>query len=281
MKRGCVYKITSPTNRIYIGSSSNIEKRFSNYRSYDCKSQRKLYNSLKKYGWQLHIFEIIWEGPLEEMFEQEALLGLKFNVLDVKNLNCKLPKHGEIFSCISEETRNKMKASIKKAYETMSDEKRNLLGKKKIGQRLSEESVEKRTNKVQKPVIQLDLGNNIIREWDSAVKASKILKISSSDICQCCKNKKNSCGGFKWKYLNEELEELRPKYKKRKDTDIKNKKPIIQMDLNEIFIREWNSIADVCRELNISGSHISSCCYGKRNTAHNFKWKHKVNENIS
>lgn len=44
------------------------------------------------------------------------------------------------------------------------------------------------------------MSNNFIKEWDSATIAGKELKISSSDICQCCKNKKNSCGNFKWKY---------------------------------------------------------------------------------
>lgn len=56
-----IYKITSPNNRIYIGQSWNIEKRFKNYEILDCKGQPKLYNSLKKYGPKNHKFEIIKE----------------------------------------------------------------------------------------------------------------------------------------------------------------------------------------------------------------------------
>ena len=49
-----IYKITSPTNKIYIGQSINIEKRFLNYNSINCKKQIRLYNSFKKYGFDKH-----------------------------------------------------------------------------------------------------------------------------------------------------------------------------------------------------------------------------------
>ena len=56
-----VYKITSPTNKIYIGQSTNIEKRKKSYSKLKCKDQTKLYSSLIKYGWENHTFEIIEE----------------------------------------------------------------------------------------------------------------------------------------------------------------------------------------------------------------------------
>ena len=54
-----IYKITSPSNKIYIGQSVNIIKRIKRYLILDCESQRKLYNSLKKYDFQNHMFEVI------------------------------------------------------------------------------------------------------------------------------------------------------------------------------------------------------------------------------
>ena len=45
-----IYKITSPTKKIYIGQSINIEYRIESYKKLiRCKKQIKLYNSLKKY----------------------------------------------------------------------------------------------------------------------------------------------------------------------------------------------------------------------------------------
>jgi group I intron endonuclease len=284
MKIGYVYKITSPTNRIYIGSTSNIKKRWANYKCGDCKSQRKLYNSFKKYGVNNHKFEIIWEGNIDEMLKQELILGMKFNVLGPNNLTCKLPKLGDSYTFISEETRLKMSRSHKRRYEIMSEEKRSELGWQRKGTKLSEEVINNRTAKVQKTVIQLNLNNDFIQEWESATQASKTLKLSSSDICQCCKNKKKTCGGYKWKYLNEDFQNSNYKPRTIKgNTPNKNTKAVIQMDLKGNFIRDWKYIRQACKELNIEGFHISSCCRGKRKSAYGFKWKYKLsnNEDIS
>jgi len=57
-----IYKITNPKGNIYIGRSFNIEKRFSRYKSLNCKSQLMLYRSLLKYGVENHSFDIITIG---------------------------------------------------------------------------------------------------------------------------------------------------------------------------------------------------------------------------
>lgn len=55
-----IYKITSPTGRIYIGQSIDITSRFNRcYKVLRCKDQRLLYYSLLKYGYEKHKFEII------------------------------------------------------------------------------------------------------------------------------------------------------------------------------------------------------------------------------
>ncbi len=56
-----VYKITSPSGKIYIGQSINVEKRFKDYQYLSCKSQVKIYASLKKYGVKSHKFEVLNE----------------------------------------------------------------------------------------------------------------------------------------------------------------------------------------------------------------------------
>lgn len=58
-----IYKITSPSNKIYIGQTWDWIKRKSVYRRNACKGQIKLYNSLVKYGFINHILEIIHELP--------------------------------------------------------------------------------------------------------------------------------------------------------------------------------------------------------------------------
>lgn len=56
-----IYKITSPSGRIYIGQSEDINRRFHQYKKLNCKKQWLLYKSFVKYGVDNHIFEIIVE----------------------------------------------------------------------------------------------------------------------------------------------------------------------------------------------------------------------------
>ena len=49
-------------------------------------------------------------------------------------------------------------------------------------------------------------------------------------------------------------------------------KPVLQFSKTDEFIKKWNSIMDIKRELNISHQNISKCCLGKIKTAYKFKW---------
>ena len=57
-----IYKIVSPTGRIYVGKTNNLEKRFSHYKAKYKMSQPLLNRSLKKYGWEAHTWEVLEEG---------------------------------------------------------------------------------------------------------------------------------------------------------------------------------------------------------------------------
>jgi hypothetical protein len=61
-----IYKITSPTGRVYIGQTTNLKLRVRDYRRNTCKLQTKLYASLKKYGFAQHQFEVLEEVELAE-----------------------------------------------------------------------------------------------------------------------------------------------------------------------------------------------------------------------
>lgn len=58
-----IYKITSPTNKIYIGQSWDFISRIGFYKTYKCKNQVKLYNSLLKHSYESHKVEIICSLP--------------------------------------------------------------------------------------------------------------------------------------------------------------------------------------------------------------------------
>ena len=51
-----------------------------------------------------------------------------------------------------------------------------------------------------KKILQLTKSGEFIREWPSAVEASRQLGIARSNICSCCNGIRKSAGGYIWEY---------------------------------------------------------------------------------
>lgn len=60
-----IYKITSPSGKVYIGQSWHIPYRRTLYKCKGAKKQPKLNASIIKYSWDAHEFEIIHELPYD------------------------------------------------------------------------------------------------------------------------------------------------------------------------------------------------------------------------
>lgn len=60
-----IYKITSPSGKVYIGQSWDIARRWKEYEWYNGLGQPLLYRSLLKYGVLNHTFQIIHELPAD------------------------------------------------------------------------------------------------------------------------------------------------------------------------------------------------------------------------
>ena len=90
-----IYKITNPTGRIYVGKTTNIKKRYYSYSKNNVESQKAIYNSIKKHGWDNHIFEILFVSntcSAERLTELEINYIKNNNSLHPKGLNCILTK---------------------------------------------------------------------------------------------------------------------------------------------------------------------------------------------
>tara|TARA_R110000868_G_C10722795_1_gene750949 strand:+ start:353 stop:901 length:549 start_codon:yes stop_codon:yes gene_type:complete len=101
-----IYKITSPSNKIYIGQSKDILRRWKEYKY--CYVKYKINNSIKKYGIENHKFEIIEKCSINLLNERERYWQDFYNVLD-KNigLNLVLTKTEYKHKVLSEETKIK------------------------------------------------------------------------------------------------------------------------------------------------------------------------------
>lgn len=119
-----IYKITNPLGKIYIGESENIPNRMYSYKIVSCQKQRKLYNSIRKYGWEAHTFEIVEECDFDDLLCKERYWQDFYNVLGVEGLNLKLTNCGDLKGVMSEETKNKI--SVKN-----SGSKNGMYGKQK------------------------------------------------------------------------------------------------------------------------------------------------------
>ena len=96
MNKQGIYKIISPSNKVQIGQSTNIEKRWRTYELLNCKQQVKLYNSLNKYGVEHHKFEIIENCEIEELNSRERYWQDFYNVLGENGLNLTLVDSEEL-----------------------------------------------------------------------------------------------------------------------------------------------------------------------------------------
>ncbi len=66
-----IYKITSPSGRVYIGKSKNLKKRIKDYK-YQCETRKSIiHDSIRGYGWENHTLEIIEECENEKLTERE------------------------------------------------------------------------------------------------------------------------------------------------------------------------------------------------------------------
>ena len=102
-----IYKITSPTNKIYIGQSIDIMRRFRQYRALHIQAQTKLYHSFIKHGVSNHKFEIIHECLRDELGRWEVFYIKQFDTFNTKH-GLNLDSGGDSYMH-SEETKAKLR----------------------------------------------------------------------------------------------------------------------------------------------------------------------------
>lgn len=221
-----IYKITSPTGRIYIGQSIRIKLRLWYYYKLECKNQRKLYHSLLKYGFVNHTFEIIHICEREHLntFERFYIKYYKtFNTWHGMNLT-----EGGDSAAMSEETKRLISKRRKKKFK---DEPEYY---DKVVKQLT--SISKKGDKNPKyglgrRILQFDLNGNFIKKYISVWEACVEHNFKgSAQIYNCCYRKVRHATAFKfiWRFEDDCILEdgiLKEKIYRRR----------IQKDKNSIY----------------------------------------------
>jgi len=191
-----IYKITNPNDKVYIGQSINISRRFGEYKRMNCSQQPKIYNSLKKYGPENHTFEIIEECLIEQLNDKEKYYKIYFNSIN-EGLNCELNDNG--VGPRSEEVKEKIRKSqmgntynLGKKRTQNTKDKQSLIAKsqdwrKNVG--LKQKNIKKHSKEHIKGMCKKIKDNNTGKIYDSCSEASKYLNISPSLITNSLKKK--------------------------------------------------------------------------------------------
>jgi group I intron endonuclease len=237
-KIGYIYKITTPTGKLYIGKTGNLKNRIGSYRNaYKSNANTLIFNSIKKYGWETHIFEVISASSIDSLNELEISYIQKYNSFHNINSNgLNLTKGGDgafgrIDSIETKNKRSKKHIGLKRSDKTkqlMSLAKKGCVSNRK-GIFVSDETKRKvslaNTGKI-KPgsfykktrqtlinklidiygsILQIDpISNEIIKEWVELPKIiSNQTNIAYASIQRALDKKYKTAGGFIWKYKKE------------------------------------------------------------------------------
>jgi group I intron endonuclease len=224
-KKWYVYKHTNKINgKIYIGQTSqNPTTRFLSGHGY--RKSVHFNSAIKKYGWKNFSHEILES----ELTREEANEMEKHYIFFYDSTNRKFGYNkrsgGKNFE-LSEEKKKEYGERMRQINRShkgvpLSEEHKKKISESRKGKRVGKdhqfygrvlppEEMERlrlanigRPSGVNKHVIQLDLNDNIITEWESAKKAGESLNIDFSTITKCCRKKRKTTGKFKWRYKDE------------------------------------------------------------------------------
>ncbi len=247
-----IYKITSPTNKIYIGQSWNIESRLYNYKNSQADRQPKLHNSILKHGWAAHKFQIIIEFPETveqktlDYWEQELMNFYRIGGHELMNLReaGSRGKHTKD-SCdkIGEAHRGKILGQ--NTRKKISD------ARKKYSENNSGYWKGKDIPEITRIKIKNTLSGRILTEEHSK-NISKGLKNALSKFTKAELQVKYGCPG-----------ETNPRAR-----------AVNQLTKEGIFIRRWNYAKKAALELNINYSNLISTCSAGRGSCGGYKWEY-------
>lgn len=271
-----IYKITSPTNKVYIGQSWNLKNRQRMYRQSHCSQQRKVHASITKYGWDAHKFEVVLnvsENISQDMFDSVEQTYMDyyrsegFELMNIREAGAKgkpsqetleLMRVSQIGKVVSPEARQKMSA----AKANIKQETRDKMSKSKKELWTNAEYRIKMTESKKKYVFTDAHKENLKKSARRGEANPQYGKRHPDEIIE-----KIRAANLGKKLSPEHLEKLRNGCRKK----------ILQFTKENEFLREWNSIIEAAQSVgHKEGTAISACCRGESKSSAGFVWKYKT-----
>ncbi len=130
-----------------------------------------------------------------------------------------------------------------------------------------------------KKVLKYGIDGELIKIYSSVKEAAKDNNLSSGNIGYVCKGKRDTCGGFIWRFFNNEneiteiyLKELRERTQKGNSMV-----SISQYDLDGNYLHSYGSIKECEEKTGCSSSKIVLVCQGKRKQTKGFIFRYEKN----
>lgn len=285
-----IWTIYCHTNKVdgkkYVGcTSKTLSGRFGkNGKEYIAKKQ-KFGQAIEKYGWDSFTHEILAQTNVQEEAEELEVAMIEQYKTTQDEFGYNITKGGcipiakEVY-CYSTkgEFIGKYKNAIEASIITQTHpstiigccRKRHKTANNFIWSYNENESFDLDKHipfSGERRVSQYTRNGEYINTYNSAKEAEQATSALRSKICECCRGRRNTAGGFKWSYEDECFQK-----------DVFNPKPspikaVAQYDLDNNLINIYPSFSHAHRETKVSASMISECCNGKRKTARNYIWK--------
>lgn len=307
----CVYMHTSPSNKRYIGITSlNPKRRWKNGSGYN--HNEYFTRAIEKYGWDNFKHEILEENlSLKEAYEKEQYYIQLYNTYD-KDFGYNLTKGGDGVRGLkfsedalkklseaskgennpfygrhhSEETKRKISEYFKGKYigslnpnygNHWTDEQRskaseywtgNIISndtRKKMSEAhkyRSEESYHKNSNgyKESQPHTKMTRCVELDIMFESFNEAARYFDVSPASISQSA-HKGTKCKGYHFEIIS------------NKEYIPKIDRPIVQLGLDNKFIKKYSNPKNASKELDISLKGILNALNGGQKTSGGYIWK--------
>ena len=208
-----IYKLTSPSNKIYIGQSINLYKRLNCHKNNSTKSKSAIQKCICKYGWENMIVEILWssetcDGLKNTLNQLEEKYIIDFNSIAPKGYNLQTGGNSKL---PSEESKKKMSDQHKGKFPStetklkMSETQKKKIFSKETKLKLSVKAKGKTVSQETKLKMQSNAQNMWANNRQKIIKAQKERKHLT---CPHCSRTMAPSNAKQWHFDNCKLKQI-------------------------------------------------------------------------
>lgn len=289
---GYIYKIENPKGRQYIGKTYNIKHRIASHK-YSAKSGKNiiLQNSIRKYGWDNHILDVIEEVEDDRLNERETFWIKELKTYCYENgngMNMTLGGDGQRSTWMHDTERRKKASKYFSEHNPFKGKKHSKETKDIIGGKASVRNKENgwivpkwgATKGIlisSNPVIAYDSEGNFIAEYFSQNEAGRVLGLSGSCVNEIVRGHRDHSKGYVFRDKTDNYA-LNIDVSKINFRNSNNPRAILIVNNSNEILKEFASATEAAKEIKVPKNQIIRAAGGfykktnKRN-GYNFIYK--------